>query len=118
CEVTVALEGQGLVRRFGGVCAVDDATVAVHTGEIVGLIGSNGAGKTTIVDLLSGHLPADSGRVVFDGLDVTEWSADARSRAGLGRSFPDARLFPSLSVAETIAVALDRHLEVRDPVSP
>src|SRR5205814_8141735 len=57
------------------------------------------------------------GRIHLTGDDVTDWAADRRARAGLGRSFQDARIFPSLTVAENIAVALERHLDVRDPVA-
>jgi ABC-type branched-subunit amino acid transport system ATPase component len=87
----------------------------VGPGEVVGLIGHNGAGKTTLFDLISGFLPPDGGVVKLEGEDITDWPAWERSVAGLGRSFQEARLFPSLTVAETIAVACDRHLENRDP---
>ncbi|MCI0584886.1 MAG: ATP-binding cassette domain-containing protein, partial [Chloroflexi bacterium] len=113
----VVLEGVSLHRNFGGVLAVDDVSVKLHQGEILGLIGANGAGKTTLLDLLAGYITADAGRVILAGTDVTEWSPDARARAGLGRSFQDARLFPSLTVAEVIAVALERHIDIRDPLS-
>ena len=113
----IVLEGEGLVRTFGGITAVDGVSLQLHKGEILGLIGTNGAGKTTIFDLLSGYLPLDRGRILFDGVDVTDRSADARAVLGLGRSFQDARLFPSLTATEAIAVALERHLEVRDPLS-
>jgi branched-chain amino acid transport system ATP-binding protein len=122
-ERRVVLELAGLTRRFGGINAVDGVDLRLHEGEILGLIGPNGAGKTTVFDLVSGFLPANGGRILFDtgtreGLvDVTRWSPDHRARAGLGRSFQDARLFPSLTVAENIAVALERHLEVRDPLA-
>ena len=111
-----ALEVVGLTRSFGGVKAVDDVTFAVAPGEILGIIGPNGAGKTTVFELVSGFLPAESGRVVLGGRDVTGWSADARARRGLGRSFQDARLFPAMTVEQCIAVALDRWVEVRDPL--
>ena len=96
---------------------VDMVDLRVRQGEIVGIIGPNGAGKTTLFDLLSGFLTPDDGRVLLAGTDVTGWSPDARARAGLGRSFQDARLFPSLTVREAIAVAHDRHLRYRDPAS-
>jgi branched-chain amino acid transport system ATP-binding protein len=99
---------------FGGITAVDGVTFTLRRGEILGLIGPNGAGKTTVFDLVSGYLAPDSGRVLLDGTDVTGWSPDRRAAAGLGRSFQDARIFPSLTVAENIALALERHLVVRD----
>jgi branched-chain amino acid transport system ATP-binding protein len=111
------LELNEVVKRFGGIRAVDKVSFELREGEIVGLIGPNGAGKTTVFDLISGFLMPDGGRITFRGRDVTDWSPDRRARAGLGRSFQDARLFASLSVAENIAVALERHLEVRDPLA-
>jgi branched-chain amino acid transport system ATP-binding protein len=111
------LEVSGLTRRFGGITAVRDVGFTLHEGQILGLIGPNGAGKTTIFDLISGHLSADGGRIVLRGVDVTDWAADRRADVGLGRSFQDARIFPSLTVAENIALGLERHIEVRDHVS-
>jgi branched-chain amino acid transport system ATP-binding protein len=110
-----ALEVRGLWVRFGGIRAVDDVSFTVAPGEIVGLIGPNGAGKTTLLDLISGFTSAGGGAVVLGGRDVTGLSADARARHGLGRSFQDARLFPALTVEETIKVALERWVGVRDP---
>ena len=111
------LELHGLTRRFGGIRAVDDVTFSLRQNEILGLIGPNGAGKTTIFDLISGHTPLDAGRLVFRGRDVTDLSASKRAALGLGRSFQDARIFPSLTVAENIAMGLERHVEVRDHLS-
>ena len=108
------LEVRGLTRRFGGITAVDDVTFALAPHQILGLIGPNGAGKTTIFDLISGLLPANAGRILFRGVDVTGWGADRRASYGLGRSFQDARIFPTLTVSENIAVALERHIETRD----
>jgi branched-chain amino acid transport system ATP-binding protein len=108
------LAARGLTRAFGGIRAVDDVDLDLRDGAIVGIIGPNGAGKTTLFDLLSGFVPADSGHVLLGGTDVTDWGPDRRARAGLGRSFQDARIFPSLTVAENLADALERHLEVRD----
>jgi branched-chain amino acid transport system ATP-binding protein len=108
------LEVIGLTKRFGGITAVDDVTFALAHGEILGLIGPNGAGKTTIFDLISGLLPLDTGRIRLQGKDITAWGGDRRAKAGLGRSFQDARIFPSLTVAENIAIGLERHIEVRD----
>jgi branched-chain amino acid transport system ATP-binding protein len=107
----------GLGVSFGGIRAVDDVSFALAPGERLGLIGANGAGKTTLFDLLSGHTRPDRGRVVLGGTDVTRLGAAGRGTRGLGRSFQDARLFPSLTVAETIAVAADRWIAVRDPLS-
>jgi branched-chain amino acid transport system ATP-binding protein len=111
------LEVNGLTKSFGGINAVSDVSFTLHEHEILGLIGPNGAGKTTIFDLISGHLPAQSGRIVLNGHDITEWPPDRRAGIGLGRSFQDAKIFPSLTVAENIAIGLERHIAVRDHVS-
>jgi branched-chain amino acid transport system ATP-binding protein len=110
----MVLECRSVTRRFGGIRAVDEVDLELHENKILGLIGPNGAGKTTLLDCVSGFLPVDGGRIVLHGEDVTGWSPYRRARAGLGRSFQDARLFPSLTVEETVAVALERHLESRD----
>jgi len=108
------LELRSLTRRFGGITAVDDVSFTLARHEILGLIGPNGAGKTTIFDLVSGLLPVDAGRILFRDVDITRWGADRRAAFGLGRSFQDARIFPTLTVSENIAVALERHIETRD----
>jgi branched-chain amino acid transport system ATP-binding protein len=109
-----ALQVTDLAVSFGGVHAVDGVTFALAEREILGLIGPNGAGKTTVFDLVSGFLTPTRGRVRFRGRDVTALAPAGRGLLGLGRSFQDARIFPSLSVAENIAAALERHLAVRD----
>ena len=105
---------EGLTKRFGGITAVNGVSFTLHDGEILGLIVPNGAGKTTIFDLLSGILPADGGRIRLQDVDITELGPDRRAAMGLGRSFQDARIFPSLTVAENIAIGLERHIETRD----
>jgi ABC-type branched-subunit amino acid transport system ATPase component/ABC-type branched-subunit amino acid transport system permease subunit len=104
-------------KSFGGVRVLNDIGLQVHKGEIVGLIGHNGAGKTTLFDVICGFLEADAGRVVLGGSDVTAFGSSDRAIIGLGRSFQEARLFPGLTVAETVAVALERHLDSRDLVA-
>jgi branched-chain amino acid transport system ATP-binding protein len=113
----VVLECREVTKRFGGIRAVDGVDIGLRKGQILGLIGQNGAGKTTLLDCVSGFLPLDGGRVLLRGHDVSDWPAFDRAANGLGRSFQDARLFPSLTVAETIAVALERHLQSRDVVA-
>ena len=108
------LQCRGVTKRFGGITAVDSVDVDLRDGEIIGLIGHNGAGKTTLMDCISGFLKIEEGRIGIQGLDVTEWQPHERARAGLGRSFQDARLYPSLTVAETISVARERHLANHD----
>lgn len=108
------LRVRGLTKHFGGISAVDDVSFDVRQGEALGFIGPNGAGKTTIFDLISGVLASDGGRIELLGTDITNWSPDRRAVFGLGRSFQDARIFPSLTVIENIALGLERHVEVRD----
>ncbi len=113
----VELVCAGLTKRFGGITAVDDVDLTVAPGATVGLIGHNGAGKTTLFDLLTGFLRLDGGTIRLDGADVTDLSPHRRAVRGLGRSFQEALLYPSLTVRETIEVALERHLDSRDPVA-
>jgi branched-chain amino acid transport system ATP-binding protein len=107
------LEVRNVSKRFGGVSAIDDISLTLQEGTILGLIGPNGAGKTTLFDLISGFGEPDAGSIRLFGDDVTAIGPDARAKLGLQRSFQDARLFPSLTVAENIAVAFERHLENR-----
>jgi branched-chain amino acid transport system ATP-binding protein len=108
------LEVEHLVKRFGGITAVDDVSFALREGEVLGLIGPNGAGKTTVFELISGHQRADEGIVRLDGVDITKLPPDARAQRKLIRRFQDARLFPSLTVYETLLVSLEQRLEVRN----
>jgi ABC-type branched-subunit amino acid transport system ATPase component/branched-subunit amino acid ABC-type transport system permease component len=113
----VGLSCHGIVKRFGGITAIAGADLDVAPGRIVGLIGHNGAGKTTLFDVISGFLIPDGGRVLLAGQDITGQPAYKRAVAGLGRSFQEALLYPSLTVLETILVALERHLPCRDPMA-
>jgi len=108
------LEARAISVTFGGIRALDEGDVEVHDKEILGLIGPNGAGKTTLFDVLSGFIAPTRGRVLLGDYDVTNLAPDARARMGLGRSFQDARIFASLTVAENLAAALERHLAIRD----
>ncbi len=116
-DKTVAIAARGLRKTFGGVFAIAGVDLDVRPGEIVGLMGPNGAGKTTILDALSGFLVPDEGRVFVAGRDVTALTPQARAHLGLGRSFQDARLFPGLTVTETIAVSCERWVTSREPVA-
>jgi ABC-type branched-subunit amino acid transport system ATPase component/MFS family permease len=111
------LQLQGLSKSYGGLKAVRDVTFDLGDGQIVGAIGPNGAGKTTLFDLISGFVIPDEGSLLYLGQDITTLPPDARARMGLGRSFQDARLFPALTVSETIALALARQVEVKDPLA-
>ena len=116
-EAPSILECNGVRKTFGGITAIEDISLTFRDGEILGLIGHNGAGKTTFFDCVSGFLPLDGGRIRLGGVDIDSWPAHLRAAAGLGRTFQEARLFPSLTVAETIAVAQERHLQSRDMVA-
>ena len=101
-----ALAVRDVSVTFGGLRAVDRVSIVVHPGEVVGLIGTNGAGKSTLMNAIGGFTPTE-GIVEILGNDVSGRSASARARVGLGRTFQSARLFPELTVRETVEVALE-----------
>lgn len=102
------LECREVSVSFGGVHAVDRASLAVESGQLVGLIGPNGAGKTTMVDAISGFVPASGGSIVFDGNDLTGHRPHQRARAGLVRTFQSLELFDDLSVRDNLLAASER----------
>ena len=97
--------------------ALDDVSIELHVGEILGLIGPNGAGKTTLFDVVSGFLVPNNGRILLGGRDLAGLRPAARARLGLARSFQNARLFGTLTVHETLCIALDDELSLTDPVT-
>ena len=107
-ERGMALEAIGVGKRFGGVAALSDVSIGVARGETLGLIGPNGAGKTTLFEVLAGFTRPDGGSVRFEGRDVTAATPEARARLGLIRSFQDAALFPTMTVLETVTLAMER----------
>ena len=94
-----------VTKIFGGVRAVDGASLSVQEGTITALIGPNGSGKTTLFNIITGYLKADVGRVVFDGRDVTGSHPGRLYRQCLSRTFQQARIFPQLTVQENLVVA-------------
>ena len=100
-----ALTAEGIHVRFAGVVALDGVSLRVERGEVLGLIGPNGSGKTTCLNALSGFVRPSDGRVVLDGRDVSRWSPDKRARNGLTRTFQGVRTFDALSVLENVEVA-------------
>jgi ABC-type branched-subunit amino acid transport system ATPase component/ABC-type branched-subunit amino acid transport system permease subunit len=112
------LRAESVTVHFVGLTALDGATLDVHDGEILGVIGPNGAGKTTLFDVLSGFVRPDTGRVEYDGHDVTRAAPHLRALAGLCRSFQDTRLFPGLTVADNVAVACEGLVTSFGPLAP
>lgn len=102
---TPILEARGITRRFGGVVAVNDASLTVGKGQIVGLIGPNGSGKSTMVNLVSGEMMPNEGTFLFNGVDITGLPSHRRARLGMARSFQLLRLFHSLSVEDNLLLA-------------
>ncbi|MGO9683957.1 MAG: ABC transporter ATP-binding protein [Beijerinckiaceae bacterium] len=104
--MSVELETRALTIRFGGHVAVNDVSCLFKPGQLTAIVGPNGAGKTTYFNLISGQLKATSGQVFLDGTDVTKASVAARTRAGIGRAFQLTSLFPGLTVAENVRLAI------------
>src|SRR5829696_6749586 len=105
-------------KRFGGLVAVNGISLTVERGSITGLIGPNGAGKTTLFALIAGFVAPTSGRILFEGRDVTTEPPHERARMGIARTFQIVQPFAGLSVAENIAVgAYLRHARRADAVS-
>ena len=103
------LRVEQLVKRFGGLVATDHLSMELKAGEIHAVIGPNGAGKTTLINQLSGEFFPDSGRVIFDGHDITHAPAHQRSHAGLGRSYQITSVFAEFSVLQNVALAVQAH---------
>lgn len=103
---SLGLEVTGMTKRFGGVTAVDDATVTFQHGKINALIGPNGSGKTTFFNCVTGMIRPDEGTVTFDGQDISGWAPHRIVRAGVGRSFQLCRIFPRMTVLDNLLVAV------------
>ena len=103
------LELQGLRRTFGGVVATDNVSLDFAAGTLSAIIGPNGAGKTTLFHLISGKTKPTAGRVLLDGEDITGLDRQDIVRRGIGRAFQVANLFPSFTVAESLAAAILTH---------
>ncbi|MCY4271164.1 MAG: ABC transporter ATP-binding protein [bacterium] len=103
------LEAERVVMRFGGVVALDDASVDVGPGEVTGLIGPNGAGKTTLFNVITGLLAPTSGTVRFDGADITRKSVAQRSQLGVARTFQKLEAFNSLSAFDNVRVSVEQN---------
>ena len=101
------LKIQGVSKSFGGFVALSGVNLEIAQGERFGLIGPNGSGKTTLINCVSGSLPADGGRIVFDGRDITGLAAHRRTRLGLVRSFQIPKPFSSMTVLENLDIPLE-----------
>ncbi|HSH89140.1 MAG TPA: ABC transporter ATP-binding protein [Ramlibacter sp.] len=99
------LSAQALTKRFGGLAAVNEVSLDVTLGRIHAVIGPNGAGKSTLTNLLSGDLVPTSGRITLAGQDITGWSPEKISRAGLGRSYQKTNIFHPFTVWENVRLA-------------
>ncbi|QYU67851.1 ABC transporter ATP-binding protein [Leptolyngbya sp. 15MV] len=103
--MTALLQLGGVTKRFGPLTAVDDVSLDVRQGEFVALIGANGAGKTTLFAMIAGHHHPTAGSILFDGRPLGRSAPDARSRAGIARTFQIVRPFQGLTVLENVATA-------------
>jgi branched-chain amino acid transport system permease protein len=104
----MVLEVKGLSKHFGGLKAVDQVDIAVRRGGVHALIGPNGSGKTTTLNVLSGLYKATAGKVLLDGTDVTEMPPHQRAAAGLGRTFQNIRLFRTMTALENVVIGAER----------
>ncbi|NTJ67729.1 ABC transporter ATP-binding protein [Agrobacterium rhizogenes] len=104
-EARPVLTARNVVRRFGGLVAVNDVSFHVRQGEILGLIGPNGAGKTTMFDLLAGSVAPSSGDIVLNGAEVAGEAAHRRIGRGLGRTFQIPRPFPNLTLLDNVMLS-------------
>ncbi len=100
------LQVTDVIKRFGGLVALDRVSLSVETGERVAIIGPNGAGKTTLFNVLNGRLHADEGRVVLDWTDITRARAFRVTRRGVGRTMQITSVFPMLDVRENVQMAV------------
>ena len=98
------IELHGVSKSFGGLRAVDGLTATVRRGEVVGLVGPNGSGKTTALNLITGNLTADAGAIVFEGRNIEREAAHRITRAGIARTFQIVRVMPTMTLAENVAI--------------
>ncbi len=117
---TIALATDDLTVRFGGVTAVDSASLTVRQGELTGIIGPNGAGKTTFIDAVSG-LVKSTGEITLSGESITRWAPHKRAQRGIGRTFQSLELFDEFTVQENLLIAAEsrrRWSFIRDVFDP
>ena len=102
------LEVKNIYKSFGGVKAIRGCSFGIESGKIVALIGPNGSGKTTMFNIISGIVSPESGKIFFDGLDVTSQPINKRAVSGISRMFQQSRLFANLTIKENLLLALDQ----------
>jgi len=100
------LETKSVTKAYGALLAVSDVSFSIHSGKIHSIIGPNGAGKTTFFNLLAGVYPPTSGRVLFEGKNISKMKQYKRARIGIGRSYQVTSIFPELTVRENVRVAV------------
>jgi branched-chain amino acid transport system ATP-binding protein len=101
------LDVRNVTRNFGSLVAVGGVSLSVNPGELRAIIGPNGAGKTTFFNLISGFFPPTAGAILFDGADITALSVAQRVAAGMARTFQITEIFPELSVADNLRIAVE-----------
>jgi len=111
----VLLETDKVWKKFGGVTAVQDMALSIEKGEILGMIGPNGSGKTSFINLLSGIYQPDKGRITFAGEDITELPAYLITKRGIARTFQNLRVFPNISVLDNLLIG--RHCRVNNSLA-
>ncbi|MEM6463124.1 MAG: ABC transporter ATP-binding protein [Pseudomonadota bacterium] len=104
--MSALLQLEGLVKNFGSLCVADNVSLELRRNECHALIGPNGAGKSTLINLVSGNFRPESGKVILDGVDVSEYATPQRAHAGLGRTFQITSIIPGFSVLENVALAV------------
>lgn len=105
------LRAQALVRKFGGLTAVNQVSVDLHAGQLHAVIGTNGAGKSTFINMLSGEIALSAGSIELDGQAITGWSQPRRARAGIGRSYQRTTIFAQFSVLENCRLSAQAGLQ-------
>ena len=104
--MNTALEAIGIEKRFGAVLAASNVSLSLATNEVLGIIGANGAGKTTFLNIVTGYIQPDSGVIRYQGSDITALEPRAIARLGIHRSFQIPQIFPQLTVFDNILIAL------------